>query len=65
MPLLIPFIVGASATGFWWWSSSSKEEDPTFTSELFKTLQPFLILVLVVLALRWLYKQGTAKPTKK
>lgn len=64
MPLLIPFIVGASATatGYWWWTSDSKKE-PTFSSELLDTIKPFLIIAIILLGLRWLYKQGTA--TKK
>jgi hypothetical protein len=65
--IIIPIAgaLGATATGYWWWSSST-EEKPTFTGELFNVLKPFLIIVLVLLALRWLYKQGsTAKKLKK
>lgn len=59
MPLLlIPFLAGAGATGYWWWSSS-EDEKPSFTGELFEVLKPFLIIVIVLLALRWLYKQGS------
>jgi hypothetical protein len=64
MPLFIPVIAaaaGAGATGWLWWSSS-KEEEPTFSSELFDTLKPILIILLILFGLRWLYKQGnTAK----
>ncbi|WP_052596108.1 hypothetical protein [Aureispira sp. CCB-QB1] len=64
MPLIIlPFLAGAGATGYWWWSSST-EEKPTFSGELFKVLQPFLIILIVLLALRWLYKQGSTAKKK-
>lgn len=64
MPLLIPFILGAGATGYWWWSSKDQEQ-PSFTGELLKVLQPFLIIALILLALRWLYKQGSNTKTTK
>jgi hypothetical protein len=67
MPLMfiVPLVAGAGATGYFWWSSST-EEKPTFTGELFEVLKPFLIIAVVLLALRWLYKQGsTANKIKK
>lgn len=65
MPLLLlPFLAGAGATGYWWWSSST-EKKPSFAGELFEVLKPFLIVLIVLLALRWLYKQGSANKTKK
>ena len=64
MPLLIPFVLGAGATGYWWWNSKD-EAEPTFSSELFETLKPILIVILVILFLRWLYVKGTASKTAK
>lgn len=63
MPLLIPFLVGAGATGYWWWSSD-KEEEPTFTSELFEVLKPILIVIVIILFLRWAYVKGSAPKSK-
>lgn len=59
MPLVIPILAaGAGATGWWWWTSEQKKE-PTFSGELLSTIKPFLIIALIVLGLRWLYKQGS------
>lgn len=57
MPFLIPLIIGAGGTGYWWYTSS-KEQEPTFSSELFNTLKPFIIGLVMVLLLRWLYIKG-------
>jgi hypothetical protein len=64
--LVIPIAgaLGATATGYWWWSSST-EEKPSFVGELFNVLKPFLIIVLVLLALRWLYNQGSKSKNLK
>jgi len=69
MPLFIPLIAAGAATattaaGWWWWTSDEKEE-PTFSGELFDILKPILIVALIILGLRWLYKQGgTVKKAK-
>lgn len=61
MPLFIPIIAaaGTGAAGLWWFTSK-EEEKPSFTGELFDVLKPILIVALIILGLRWLYKQGTA-----
>lgn len=60
MPFLIPLIIGASGTGFLWWSSSQEEEkEPSLVEDLWNALKPVLIILLVLLFLRWLYKKGT------
>lgn len=59
MPFLIPLVVGAGATGYWWWSSAQEKEQPSFSTELFDTIKPLLLILALVFALRWLYQQGS------
>lgn len=61
---LIPMLIGAGGTGYWWYSSSQAKE-PTFSGELFNTLKPFLIMIVVVLLLRWLYVKGIQNKKSK
>lgn len=62
MPFLIPLLFTTGTAGWWWWSS--KTEEPTFASEAFEVLKPFLIGLVVILLLRWLYVKGIAQKTK-
>ncbi len=60
MPFLIPFIIGASGTGFLWWKNSQEEEkEPNLGEDLFDALKIILIILVLLLFLRWLYKKGT------
>lgn len=60
MPFLIPLILGASGTGFLWWQASQKEEKaPSLGEDIWNALKPILIILLVLLFLRWLYKKGS------
>ncbi|WMX17073.1 hypothetical protein [Aureispira sp. CCB-E] len=60
MPFLIPFILGAGGTGFLWWQTKQKEEkEPHLGEDLWNALKPILIILLVLLFLRWLYKKGS------
>ena len=59
MPFFIPFIIGASGTGFLWWNNNQQEEkEPDLGEDLWNALKPILIILLVLLFLRWLYKKG-------
>ncbi|BDS12985.1 hypothetical protein [Aureispira anguillae] len=56
MPLLIPFLVGASTTGFLWYNSAKEQKAvPTFQEEFFKIAKPLLLIGLAILFFRWLY----------
>lgn len=59
MPLFIPFLIGASTTGYFWYNSKEEEKEPTFLEELIKILTPILLVILVLLIFRWLYKKGS------
>jgi hypothetical protein len=57
MPFLIPLFAAGAGAGAWaWWSS--EDEEPSFEKELFGFLRPFAIILLVILALKWLHKKG-------
>jgi hypothetical protein len=57
--LFIPFLIGASTTGYFWYNSKEEEKEPTFWEDVLKILAPILILILILLVFRWLYIQGT------
>jgi len=60
MPFFIPLLLGASGTGFLWWKTSQKEEQqPNLGEDIWNALKPILIILLVLLFLRWLYKKGS------
>lgn len=60
MPFFLPLILGASGTGILWWTSTQKEEkEPNLGDDLWNALKPILIILLVLLFFRWLYKKGT------
>jgi ACR3 family arsenite efflux pump ArsB len=56
--LIIPFLIGASTTGYFWYNTKEEEKEQTFWQELTKVLAPVLLLILVLLLFRWLYTQG-------
>lgn len=61
MPFLIPLVIGAGTTGYWWYQSNQKQqEQPSFKQEFLNVLYPVLILLLILLFFRWLYRQGSA-----
>lgn len=65
MPFLIPFFIGASATGYFWYNSKKEQEQkPTFQQEVVKILMPIVAFILVLLILRWLYLQGSKNTLK-
>lgn len=67
MPLpLIPILVGVGSTAAvgWWWSSSSQEDKPSVSGEIWNTIQPFVLILLVILLLRWIWKKGTPEKGK-
>ena len=63
MPLFIPFLIGASTTGYFWYNSKEEEKEPTLVEELMKVLAPILLVILVLLIFRWLYKKGSKSTT--
>lgn len=61
--LLLPFLAGAGGTGFLWWKSNKEEEEqPDLKKDLWEALKIILIILLVLLFLRWLYKKGSIQP---
>lgn len=68
MAFFIPVLLGVSATAGagWWWSSSSSEDDkPTVSGEIWETVKPIVVLLLVVVFLRWLWKKGSTEGSTK
>jgi hypothetical protein len=65
MPFLIPFIIGASGTGYLWYDSTKEEDkEPTFNDELLKVAVPVLSIIAILLFFRWLYLKGSNLNTK-
>jgi hypothetical protein len=63
LPQIAIFTAGVATTAYGWYRSSTKEEDqePTFTDDLVTVAKYALLIVVVFILLRWMYKKGSTQ----